>query len=95
MTIYEIKGQKLDTLIEKIIYQLKFIFQLKQHQYLNLINKLEILNPLHALKRGYAIVKKEGKAISTIKQLKTKDQINIDIKDGLIKASIIDLKNNI
>ena len=35
----------------------------------HLIEKLEILNPLNALKRGYTITKKDSKCISSIKDI--------------------------
>jgi exodeoxyribonuclease VII large subunit len=59
-----------------------------KNNYVNLINKLEILNPLLTLKRGYAITKKEGKVISSVKEVKSKDKIDIDLSDGTLKAVI-------
>ena len=57
-----------------------------------LIEKLEILNPLNALKRGYAVVKKNDKAISSIKDLKTNDELKISLKDGEILTRITEVK---
>ena len=59
----------------------------------HLIEKLEILNPLNALKRGYAIIKKEDKAVSDIKNINKDDNINISMKDGNIKAKVMEVKN--
>ena len=58
----------------------------------NNINKLELLNPLSALKRGYAIVKKDNKCIQSIKQLKKDDKINLYISNGDIEALITNVK---
>ena len=55
----------------------------------NNINKLELLNPLNALKRGYSIVKKNNKCIDNIKEIKTDDKIDIALKDGNINAVVI------
>ena len=59
----------------------------------HLIEKLEILNPLNALKRGYSIAKKDDKCINSIKGLKKDDNINIIIKDGEVKARVMEVKN--
>ncbi len=54
----------------------------------NNINKLELLNPLSALKRGYGIVKKDNKCVESIKNIKNNDKINIELKDGSINALV-------
>ena len=94
MTIYEVKGQKLDNLIEKLIFQMNYRLKTEEKRLLNLINKLDILNPLQALKRGYAIIKKDNRAISLVTKVKQKDNIKIELKDGVIDASVITIKNN-
>lgn len=94
LSIYEIKFQKLDTLIDRVISIIKYKIESEKNKFLNLINKLEVLSPLNALKRGYAIIKKNNKAVTNIKEIKKEDKINIDIKDGTIYASIIDININ-
>ena len=59
----------------------------------HLIEKLEILNPLNALKRGYTITKKDNKCISSIKDINKDDVIDINIKDGSVKAKVMEVKN--
>lgn len=94
LSIYEIKFQKLDTLIDRVISIIKYKIESEKNKFLNLINKLEVLSPLNALKRGYAIIKKNNKAVTNIKEIEKEDKINIDIKDGTIYASIIDININ-
>ena len=60
----------------------------------NIIEKLEVLNPLNSLKRGYAIVKKDNKAISNIKDINKDDNLNIQINGGIINSKVIDIKIN-
>ena len=59
-----------------------------KNNYINLINKLEILNPLLTLKRGYTITKKEGKVISSVKDVNKKDKIELEFSDGMLNATI-------
>ncbi len=65
----------------------------KQKKVNHIIEKLDILNPLNALKRGYSIVKYNKKCISTIKDVKVGDRLNIALKDGIINASVLEVKN--
>jgi len=61
----------------------------------NNINKLELLNPLSSLKRGYAIVKKENKCIENVKNIKIDDKINIVFKNGNVDAEVISIKEEV
>jgi len=55
----------------------------------HIISKLEVLNPLNTLNRGYAIIKKENKVLSSIKNIKEDDVVTISLKDGDISSKII------
>ena len=55
----------------------------------NCIGKLEVLNPLLTIKRGYSIVKKDNKVISSIKDIKKKDKLNLELKDGNVDVEVI------
>lgn len=59
------------------------------NRYNNLIQKLEALNPILTLKRGYAIVKHNNKAIESIKKIKKDDIINIELQDGNVEAKVL------
>ena len=73
----------------KILYE-KYINKVE-----NNINKLELLNPLNALKRGYGIVKKDKKTIEDIKKIKINDTINISLSGGIIDAVVTDIKEEL
>lgn len=55
----------------------------------HIISKLEVLNPLNTLNRGYAIVKKDNKVLSSIKNINEGENITISLKDGNIESKII------
>jgi exodeoxyribonuclease VII large subunit len=48
-----------------------------------LIGQLDALSPLKVLQRGYAVVEKAGKVITSIKKLKPKDQLELTFADGV------------
>ena len=59
-----------------------------KQKYTLLLSKLDALSPLKTLERGYGIVKIGDKAVTSIKDLKKDDLINIELKDGSKEAII-------
>lgn len=59
-----------------------------KQKYALLIGKLDALSPLKTLERGYGIIKIGAKAVTSIKDLKKDDLINIELKDGSMEAII-------
>lgn len=56
----------------------------------NIIDKLELLNPLKVLSRGYSITYSDGKVVKNINDVK--DDIVVKVKNGEIKAKVIETK---
>ena len=117
MTMYEIKEQKLDILIDnldrvinKIIDNNKvrlftcsnsyilnnpnMLYKYSEQKLSHIISKLEVLNPLNTLNRGYAIIKKDNHVLSSIKNIKEDDTITISLKDGNVSSKIIKVGEN-
>lgn len=65
------------------------LYKYSQQKLSHIISKLEVLNPLNTLNRGYAMVKKEDKVLSSIKNVKENDEITVILKDGSIYSKII------
>jgi exodeoxyribonuclease VII large subunit len=65
------------------------IIKPKKDAYLKNFNKLEILNPLLTLKRGYAIAKTSDKVISSAKDVKSGDEVDIEFDDGTVNTKVI------
>ncbi len=60
----------------------------KKNQYNILLNKLELLNPISILKKGYSVVKKEKSIIKDIKDINVGDILNIKLYKGNINAKV-------
>ena len=67
----------------------KEIIKSKEDKYMKNYNKLEVLNPFKTLKRGYAIAKSSDKVISSSKDVKTGDEVDIEFDDGTINTKVI------
>lgn len=65
------------------------IVKRKKERYYKNINKLEVLNPLLTLKRGYSIAKSNEKVITSVKDVKTGDIVDIELDDGTINTKVI------
>ena len=65
------------------------IFAKQKESYLLQFSKLEILNPLNTLKRGYTLAKSDGKVISSSKQLKSGDELEVEFMDGNVNTKVI------
>ena len=112
MSMYEIKEQKLDILIDNlnkaiskkidntkvrlytcsnsyILNNPEMLYKYSSQRLEHMISKLEVLNPLNTLNRGYAIIKKDDKVLSSIKNIKKNDTLTIKLKDGEIASKII------
>lgn len=61
----------------------------KKQKYLQIISKLDALSPLSTIKRGYSVVRKNNKVITSKNDLIKNDKIEIELSDGNIKAEII------
>ena len=65
------------------------LYKYKEQSLNHLISKLDVLNPLNTLSRGYSIIKKGNKVASSIKNIKKDDEIKITLKDGELTSKII------
>lgn len=61
----------------------------KREIFLKNFEKLEVLNPLKTLKRGYTLAKSNDKVISSAKDVETGDQIDIEFDDGIVNTKVI------
>ena len=64
----------------------------KKYQLDYLINTLKLVNPLNILSNGYSLVKKGDKLISSSKDLKVNDKINIKFHEGEIESIVREIK---
>lgn len=86
---------KLDLIKKSFIFSTPTnMYNTKEQNLYNLISKLEVLNPMKTLKRGYSIVKLNNICISSVKEIKVNDDINIELDNGIIEATITNIKEN-
>ena len=73
-------------------YVLKNPYQIldkKANKYLQIVSKLETLSPIKTLQRGYTFTKKDGKVVTSSKNVKKDDILDIEFTDGMVKTKVI------
>lgn len=88
LILYENKKQKIDMYNEKINNILKYKFQDSKNHFTSILNKLELLNPISILKRGYSITYLNDKVITDTKKIKEKDILKIKLHQGMLEAEV-------
>ena len=70
----------------------KFLYKDEENTLKNIISKLELLNPLNILSRGYSISMIGDKTVKSIMDVKKNDSVSIRVTDGVIKTKVLDIK---
>ncbi len=87
--IINVNKQNLILLENKLSNNVTRTIDNNKHKYLNIINKLEALNPLLTIKRGYTVTRLNGNVISSAKKIKKDDIIELEFQDGKQNAKVI------
>ena len=82
-----------ETSILSINRSIERIIDNNKNRYLNNLNKLEILNPLLTIKRGYTITRSNDKVITSINSVNINDKLDIELTDGIIHTVIKEKEN--
>ena len=93
--MYEIKSQKLDNLVDKLNIYIKRNINDNNNRFINILNKLDALNPINTIKRGYSITKSKDKVITSIKNVSENDIITTDLVDGIITSKVMSVEESV
>ena len=85
------KAYLYNDLISKMKNNMNNYLNNKINNYTNLLTKLEVLNPITTIKRGYTITKVNDKSITSIKNIKKKDKIITEFIDGKIESEVLEI----
>ena len=88
MRLYDMQEQKLDILYDKLNSSINIRIDNYNKQIETYKIKLNLLNPVNIIDKGYSIVYKDNKIIKDISLLNEKDDINILVKNGKINATV-------
>jgi exodeoxyribonuclease VII large subunit len=75
----------MDTSLKRNI---NYVYEYKANRFDTLKNALNALSPLLLMDKGYAMIKKEQKVLTTINDVKINDDIEIELQDGYIYTNV-------
>ena len=76
-------------LSEKLTSLTNYVLDNNKSKISALAGKLDVLSPLNVIARGYALVEKDDRPITKVKDLQKNDIVSIKLSDGQVKANII------
>lgn len=82
------RSQHIDELTRRLEQSFNHYLEFTKRSVESLATRIDALNPRLVLKRGYAIVKQNGAAISSVTRLETKKNADIEFYDGTAVATI-------
>lgn len=81
-------------LVKRLKISSENILTNNKNSYLNLLAKLEVLNPITTLKRGYSVTKYDNKVIDSINKVSKGMLISTTLSDGIIESEITKIGKN-
>ena len=80
--------QRTDRVTERLHRSAKDARTNARHRLELVLKRLELLNPVQILYRGFSVVEKDGKTVSRSKALSVGDHLNITFADGKVSAVV-------
>ena len=79
---------------DRLNERLRNIIDRKGSQYELAINRLELLNPLSIMKKGYSVIEKDGHIMKSVTTLKKDDLIDVKLHDGTVTSKVQSVERN-
>lgn len=87
--------KKISNLNKSLNIAVKAIYENKYNRAFVLLSKLDALNPLRILSRGYSVVKLNESVVSSVSQLKVNDRIELCFTDGKVSATVTKITDKV
>ena len=82
------KAYNYNDLVKRLDQSIKKLLDNNKNIYINLLSKLEVLNPITTLKRGYSVSKVNDRIITKKNDVKNGDILITEISDGKIESVV-------
>lgn len=88
------KHYKLQTIKTQMAKGAVWLVAAHKQNVLHQLQKVAMLDPVNTILRGYSLLRKDGKIKDSISSLELNESIEIQMRDGNVKATITDKKQN-
>ena len=82
------KAYNYNDLIKRLVISIKQTLDNKKNIYVNLLTKVEVLNPITTLKRGYSVTRVNEKIVSNTNDVKEGDTLITSITNGKVESVV-------
>ncbi len=82
----------LDHLSDQLLGSYRSYLAGKRNDLVSLASGLDALSPIKVITRGYSIAVKNGKTVTSVDQTENGDELEIILKDGSLRCSVIERK---
>jgi len=79
--------QRTDDLVSQATLAVSHLLQLHRARLMGVSARLEALNPLAVLQRGYAVVRRDGQFVRSVAQVASGDRLSVRVSDGEFDAT--------
>jgi exodeoxyribonuclease VII large subunit len=86
--------EKINQVLQNLAWVKSQFFKIKATELSHLEQKIELLNPIHILKRGFTITTINGKLLKNAEKLSEGQTIATQTDDALIHATITSIEKN-
>ena len=87
--LYKNKKQQVLKLKNDLKREIEVLEINKKNNYLQVLGKLEVLNPLLTIKRGYTVSRVGNKVIKSSKEVKHGDILEVEFMDGKVESKVL------
>lgn len=94
MTVIENKIQTVDIISQKIYDKVRESIALKSGEFVAILARLDALNPMKVMQRGYAIAYKNETAITSVSHINKGDKLKIRLLDGAVNVTVDEMEEN-
>ncbi len=79
------------SIVKNLVFLANNTFINKEHKLVLLHNKIELLNPLNSVNKGWVKIKNSKKYLNSIKDIKKNEEVLVEFKDGKIKTLVTEI----
>ena len=94
MTVIENKIQTVDIISQKIYDKVRESVAVKSGEFAAILARLDALNPMKVMQRGYAIAYKNETAITSVSHTNKGDKLKIRLLDGAVNVTVDEREEN-
>ena len=87
--LYKDKKEHILKLKHDLKKEIEILEAKKKNNYLQVLGKLEVLNPLLTIKRGYTITRSNNNVIQSSKDIKQGDILEVEFFDGKVESKVL------